>query len=264
MREGAISFIEVRGGRIHYRFDGVASAPVLVLSHSLGTDLDMWEPQIAVLARRFRVLRYDTRGHGASFVAPGPYGIDGLARDALDLLDALEIARAHFCGLSMGGMIGIWLGVNASERVARLVLCNTAARIGSPEIWNARIDTVRKRGMEGIADAVLGRWFTPSFLQAGAAGIDRVRRMLLATPAEGYIACCEAIRDTDLRDAVSRVRSPTLVIAGAADASTPPTEGRFLAERIPGARYVELNAAHLSNLEAAEQFTQAVSTFVSG
>lgn len=256
-------FIDADNGRIHYQLDGNDRALVLVLSNSLGTDLGMWNPQMQPFAERFRVLRYDSRGHGQSAVTPGPYTIDELAGDVIALLDKLSIERAHFCGLSMGGMVGMWLGANAGERVDKLVLCNTAALIGPPELWNARIENVRKGGMKAIAAAVLERWFTPAFRERAPQAIEPVRRTLVATPAEGYVACCAAVRDMDQRDSLSRIRSPTLVIAGAHDAATPPADGRFIAERIQGARSVELAAAHLSNIEVPERFTAEVMSFLS-
>lgn len=257
-------FADVDGLRIHHELDGPAAGPVLVLSSSLGTDHRLWTPQLPALAERFRVLRYDMRGHGTSSVPPGPWDVAALGRDVLGLLDRLAIREVSFCGLSLGGMIGMWLGVNAPERIHRLVLANTAARIGPPATWDARIAAVEQGGLVAVADGVLGRWFTPGFRAAQPGEVERARGMLLATPPAGYAAACGAIRDMDQRSAVAGIRAPTLVIAGASDEATPPADGRFLAERIPGARYVELAAAHLSNVEAAEPFTRAVVRFLSG
>jgi 3-oxoadipate enol-lactonase len=258
--------IELQNARFNFRMDGPvhlpAEAPVLVLSNSLGTNLAMWEPQIPALTRRFRVLRYDSRGHGATAVTPGPYSIAQLARDVIGLLDALAIPRAHFCGLSMGGMVGMWLGVNAPDRVDRLVLCNTSPKIGSPETWNARIDKVRADGLASIADALLEGWFTPAFRQREPGLLARMRAMLIATPVEGYCAACAAVRDMDQWNALPAIRRPTLVIAGAHDAASPAADGRRMAQAITGAEYVELDAAHISNVEAAAAFTAAVSDFL--
>jgi len=256
-------FLDLAGARFHYRIDGAVAAPVVMLSNSLGTDLAMWEGQLPSLTTRFRVLRYDTRGHGESAVTTGPYTIEQLARDALALLDALEIERVNYCGLSMGGMIGQWLGAHAPHRLQRLVLANTTAKIGTPEAYNARIDTVRNGGMTAITDAVLARWFTRAFLIASPGAVGRVRAMLDGTPPQGYIACCEAIRDMDQRETIGKISVPTLVIVGTHDIPTPPTDGRFLADHIKGARYVELPAAHLSNIEAARAFTSALIDFLS-
>jgi 3-oxoadipate enol-lactonase len=257
-------FAQLPDVRLHYRIDGEQGSPPLLMSNSLGTSLDMWEPQMAALTGRFRVVRYDSRGHGRSQATPGPYSIEQLARDALGLLDALSIPRAHFCGLSMGGAVGIWLGINAPDRIDRLVLANTAAKIGTAEMWNARIDAVRKGGTAAIVSGVLARWFTPQALAQPTPMIERVRATFEATSAEGYAASCAAVRDMDQRHALERIRAPTLVIAGTDDMATPPGDGRFAADHIEGARYVELPAAHLSNIQAAPAFTQALVQFLSG
>lgn len=253
---------ESRRARLNTRLDGPAGAPVLVLSNSLGTDLTLWDAQIPAFSARFRVLRYDTRGHGASPVTAGPYAVETLARDVLELLDALKIERVNFCGLSLGGMTGMWLGVHAAERIERLVLANTAPQIGTAEIWNARIDAVRTGGMEAIADAVLQRWFTSGFRGRAPQAVARVRAMLTATPPEGYVACCAAVRDADLWPGIASLRAPTLIISGTHDVATPPTEGKRMSERITGARYAELDAAHISNVEAGPRFTAEAIDFL--
>jgi len=249
-------------GKLHYQIEGHAEAPVLVLSNSLGTNLDMWSPQMPALLEHFRVLRYDTRGHGQSEVTPGPYTIAQLGADVVALLDHLQIARAHFCGLSMGGMTGMWLGIHAPSRIDRLALCNTSAAIGVPEMWNARIAQVRQDGMQSVIPAVLERWFTTDFLIHAPTQVERVRAMLAATSVEGYVANCAAVRDMDQRTELGRITRPTLVIAGRYDISTPPEHGEFIAKAIAGARYVELNAAHLSNWEVAQSFTQQLLDFL--
>ena len=253
---------DVPGGRLHYRFDGPDNAPVLLMSNSLGTDLGMWQPQMAALAARYRVLRYDSRGHGQSSVTPGPYDVAQLGRDALALLDALALDRVMFCGLSLGGMVGQWLGANASPRISRLALCNTTAYMEARDAYNARIDAVANGGMEAVVDAVIARWYTPAFVARAPDAIANTRGMLLATPAAGYMACCGAVRDMDQRASASRIAVPTLVIAGVDDLATPPSNGRFLAEKIAGARYIELAAAHLSNVEAEADFTRALGEFL--
>jgi 3-oxoadipate enol-lactonase len=257
-------FAQLPGVRLHYRMDGDAGAPPLLLSNSLGTSLDMWEPQIGVLETRFRVVRYDSRGHGRSETTRGPYSIEILAQDALGLLDALAIARTHMCGLSMGGIVAMWLGINAPDRVDRLVLANTAAKIGTAEMWNARIDAVQKGGTASIAAAVLARFFSPQLLEQPTPMIAQVRATFAATSKEGYAASCAAVRDADLRHALHRVRAPTLVIVGAGDLSTPPQDGRYIADRIQGARCLELPTTHLSNIQAAPAFTQALVDFLTG
>jgi 3-oxoadipate enol-lactonase len=256
--------IGVQRERFNCRVDGPADAPVVVLSNSLGTNLTMWDDQLPALTRRFRVLRYDQRGHGASSVTPGPYTIPQLGRDLLALLDALGIERAHFCGLSMGGATGMWLGVNAPDRIDRLILADTAPKIYTLEIWNARIENVRKGGLESIADAVIGGWLTQRFRDRKPAAAARMRAMLTSTPVEGYIACCAAIRDSDLREAIREIKRPTLIISGTHDKATSPEEGRKMTEVISGARFVELDAAHISNVESAEGFTAALTGFLAG
>lgn len=255
--------VTIDGCRLHYRLDGPEGAPVVLLSNSLGTDLGLFEAQVTPFASRFRVLRYDSRGHGRSDAPPGPYTIERLGRDALGLLDALGVARAHVCGVSKGGMVGMWLGTHAPDRVLRLVLCNTSARMEPAAAWDDRIRAVREGGMAAITEAVLARWFTAAFREAHPERVEPVRRMLLGTPAEGYAACCAAIRDMDQQETIRAVRAPALVVVGEHDPATPPSHGALIAERIPGARLVSLPAAHLSNVEAAEAYTEAVLGFLS-
>jgi len=259
-----MSFLTTDDGcRLHWQIEGAAGAPLLVLSNSLGTNLHMWDGQMPALQRQFRILRYDSRGHGESGLSPAPYGIERLGRDILALLDAQNVGRAHFCGLSMGGMIGQWLGRAAPDRIDRLVLCNTAARIGPPELWDKRIATVEQGGMAAILPGVIERWFTKDFCDRDPAAVERVAAMLRQTPAAGYNAACAAIRDMDQRELVKTIKAPTLVIAGTFDQATSAAEGKFLAGQIPGARYRELAAAHLSNIEAAADFTAALAEHLS-
>ena len=255
-------FVDVRGARLKFRFDGPADAPVLMLSNSLGTNLAMWQPQMDALTARFRVLRYDSRGHGASAVTPGPYSIEQLARDVVGLLDELQLPRVHFCGLSMGGMVGMWLGANAFDRLDRLILCNTTPKIGAPEVYDARIDKVRKDGLASVADAVLERWLSAAFRAHDPASLASLRAMLVATTDAGYVASCAAVRDMDQWALLGAIRRPTLVITGTHDLPTPPADGRRMVQAIANARYVELDAAHISNIEAASAFTAAVVDFI--
>jgi 3-oxoadipate enol-lactonase len=248
--------------RIHYVLEGQSASPVLVFSNSLGANYSMWDSQAREFHKNFRVLRYDTRGHGQSSATPGPYSVEQLAKDVVALLDHLDLDRVHFCGLSMGGMIGMWLGANAPERLNQLVLCNTGAKIGTLEAWNARIEAVRKNGMKSIAPAVVERWFTPAFLQKSPEIISKTLKMIEEANPDGYSACCAAIRDCDYREQVAAIHTPILVISGAHDPATPPADGRFLAHQISGARYVELNAAHLSNIEAPDRFNQELAAFL--
>lgn len=246
------------GCRIAWRCDGPEGAPVLLLSNSLGTTLDMWAPQMEAFVRNFRVLRYDSRGHGASDVPAGAYSIDRLGRDVIELLDSLGIARVHFCGLSKGGMVGQWLGFRAPERIGRLVLANTSPFMGPPPSWGQRIATVHAQGMAAVADGILDRWFTPSFQTCSKALVAPFRAMLLATNPHGYTGCCAAIRDMDMRPALPSIDLPTLVIAGNADPATPLEHAHDLANNIPGAHLHILAAAHLSNVEEPQGFARAV------
>jgi 3-oxoadipate enol-lactonase len=255
-------FAPVEGGQIHYRLDGKVELPVLVLSNSLGTDFSMWDLQVPAFTEHFRVLRYDSYGHGASTFAAGGFGIDRLGQDVVRLLDHLGIATVSFCGLSVGGLVGQWLGLNAAKRVGKLVLCNTAAHIGTAEGWNARIDAINKGGIPSISTGILERWFTAPFHEREPGTVDRFRQILEATPPESYVATCAAIRDADLRGEVSKIRAHTLVIAGTQDKATPPEGGRFLNERIAGSKYVELDTAHLSNVELPQRFSGEVLKFL--
>lgn len=259
--------VQLANGQLNYLLEGPDTAPVLLLSNSLGTDLHMWDAQAAAFAEHFRVLRYDTRGHGQSLVTPGPYSIEQNGRDVLALLDALDIAKVHFCGLSMGGLIGQWLAINAPERLQRVVLCNTAAKIGSPDVWNPRIETVLRDGaaaMLALRDASIARWFTPAFAQAQPGKVEAVVGMLAATAPQGYAANCAAVRDADFREQIATIKLPVLLVCGTQDAVTTPLDGRFMQARIAGSELVEFNAAHLSNVEAGELFTQRVLTFLQG
>jgi 3-oxoadipate enol-lactonase len=250
------------GCRLAYRFDGPDEAPVLVLSNSLGTNLDMWAPQMAALTARFRVLRYDSRGHGASDVPAGAYSMDRLGRDVVELLDALQLDRVAFCGLSKGGMVGQWLGYRAPDRLERLVLCNTSAYMGPPGGWDDRIAAVRQSGMPAVTETVLDRWFTPAFRAQSDAAVARVREMLLATDPVGYAGCCAAIRDMDNRPMLPLIFVPTLVIAGTSDPATPPDHAREIAAGVADSSLVMLLAAHLSNVEQSSLFTRALIEFL--
>jgi len=255
-------FADANGLHIHYSLSGAETAPVLVLSNSLGTNFTMWDLQTPVLEKQFRLLRYDTRGHGRTGVTPGPYTIDQLGHDVLGLLDALDFEHVHFCGLSMGGMIGQWLGVHAPQRINRLVLCSTCPKIGTPETWNPRIEAIRKGGMNAVATTVVERWLTPEFRARAPQPAVALLGLLQATSPVGYAACCEAIRDADLRESIATIRAPVQVIMGARDPATPAADGRDMALRIPGARYVELDASHLCNVESPEQFNATLVGFL--
>ncbi len=255
-------FADLNEARIHYELQGSENAPVLMFSNSLGADLTMWDAQAAEMAKTFRVLRYDKRGHGQSSAPPGPYSIETLGRDALALLNFLHFDQIDFCGLSIGGQTGMWLAANAPQRLKKLILSNTAAKIGTQDGWNLRIDTVRKDGMKVVAPAVIERWFTPAFRTKDPDGVAKIQRVLESVNPEGYAGCCAAVRDFDARDKLQGIRIATLVIAGTHDPATTASEGRWVADQIPGSRYVELDAAHLSNIEARDNFTAEISKFL--
>jgi len=260
-----VAHLQLADGVLNYQLDGPADAQVLVLSNSLGTDLGMWDEQIPAWSEHFRVLRYDTRGHGGSLVTQGPYSIEQLGGDVLALLEALDIEHAHFVGLSMGGLIGQWLGINAGQRLHSLTLCNTAAKIANDEVWNSRIDAVLKGGRQAMADlrdGSIARWFTPAFAQARPDEAQRICQMLARTNPEGYAANCAAVRDADYREQLGRIQVPTLVVAGSADVVTTPEHGRFMQRRIVNATYAEFPAAHLSNVEIGAAFSARVLDFL--
>ncbi|HEX3543823.1 MAG TPA: 3-oxoadipate enol-lactonase [Candidatus Acidoferrum sp.] len=257
-----MSFVETKDLRMYYELDGPTSAPALVLSNSLGTNLSLWDPQLPVFAQNFRLLRYDSRGHGRTSAPQGAYSIEMLARDLLQLLDALNLQRINFCGLSIGGMTGMWLAVNAPQRLQKLILANTAPKIGKLETWNDRINAVRKGGTNAVAQQVVERWFTPEFRANHPDQIAKTRRMIETTSTDGYVGSCAAVRDFDFWQNVGAIRTQTLVIAGTHDQSVPPSDAQKLAKQIKGARYIEFRAAHISNVEAATRFTDEVSAFL--
>lgn len=228
-----------------------------------GTSQELWEPQIDVFAQHFRVLTYDIRGHGGTPAAPSRYTVEQLGNDFLELLDSLSITRVHYCGVSLGGAIGQWLGVSVPHRIDRLVLANTAARFGTPEVWNGRIEAVTHGGLVAIADASMERWFSDAFRVRAPKRVSWARALLLATPVDGYVASCSALRDMDYRELARGIKSPTLVVGGSWDQVTTPEDVAWLATHMPRARSLMLPAAHLANVEAADQFNRAVIAFLS-
>jgi 3-oxoadipate enol-lactonase len=239
--------------------EGPASGAPVVLSNSLGATMRMWDAQARALAGTRLVLRYDTRGHGRSPVPAPPYDLPDLGRDVIALLDQYGIERASLCGVSLGGMVSMWLAAHAPDRVDRLVLCSTSALLGPPEGWAERAALVRSAGMEAVADAVIGRWFTPGFAADRPDVVAAIRADLLATPAEGYAACCDALERMDLRPDLPAIRAPTLVIAARDDPTTPPEHAQVIAEGIPGARMVVLEwGAHLVNVETPDVVTELI------
>jgi 3-oxoadipate enol-lactonase len=250
------------GCRIAYQFDGSADKPVLLLSNSIGTDLSMWDPQIEAFTQHFHVLRYDSRGHGASGVPVGPYSVDRLGRDVIELLDSLQIGRVHFLGLSLGGMVGQWLGIHAPERIDRLILSNTSAYLGPADQFDGRITSVLKADPSETAEMFLRNWFPSNLLRADGPMIAKIREVLLATDPQGFAGSYAAVRDMDLRRPIALISSPTLVIAGQYDTVTLASHSDLIATTVPGARLVTLPVVHLSNLELPDVFTRTTLEFL--
>jgi 3-oxoadipate enol-lactonase len=247
---------------IHAELEGPERAPVLMLSNSLGTDLHMWDEQVGPFTAQFQLLRYDRRGHGKSGVPKGPYSMERLGRDVLGVLDGLGIQKINWCGLSMGGMVGMWLGANAPERVDKLVLSNTSSFFPDKTMWEGRIKMVRDKGLEAIVDANMERWFSKAFRERAPQAMTKMRGMFLGTKVDGYVGCGEAIRDMDHRPLLSKISAATLVIAGRHDPATPLEANEFICEHIPDARIVVLDAAHISNLEQPQAYANAVLGFL--
>lgn len=248
--------------RLAYRWEGLATGPTLVLSHSLGASGAMWDSQLNTLGKHFRLLIPDHRGHGKSGVPDEPYRIDQFGGELIALLDALDLNRVSFCGLSLGGMIGMWLGQNAPERIERLVLCNTAAKIENTTLLESRIELIRREGIEAIADNVIQRWFTEEFCCRDPDAVSAARQMLCSTTAIGYANTSHAVCSLDLREGLCTISQPTLVVAGTHDEATPVAWNEAIAHAIPDAKLVTLKAAHLSNIEAKDEFNRVVSEFL--
>jgi 3-oxoadipate enol-lactonase len=250
------------GARISYEVEGPSDAPSLLLINSIGSTREMWARNIPAFTHGYRVIRFDARGHGQSSVPQGEYAIDDLGRDALAVLDAAGAATAHVCGISLGGLTAMWMGVHAPDRIARLVLANTAARVGSKESWTERIALVRAQGMSAAADLAIPNWFTAEFRARDPETVRAFRTMLQSCPVDGYLGCCAALRDADLREDIARIASPALVIGGRTDKSTSLDGAELIRARIPGAQLVVLDSAHLSNVEQSEAFSSAVLDFL--
>jgi len=254
--------IDADGCLLNVSVEGRQSGPTLMLSNSLGTNMQMWQPQMKALTEVFRVIRYDRRGHGKSGVAAAPYSMERFGRDVLAILDDLNIDRVHWCGLSMGGMVGQWLGANAPERMGKIVLANTACYYTDPTNWHNRIKAVKEGGIAAVADTVIAGWLTADFREREPQITANLKAMLLASPVQGYLACCEALSTLDQRELLPDIKSPTLVIAGRHDMATPIAAGELIRSRIPGASLTILDAAHISNVEQSHAFTEAVVGFL--
>ncbi|MDM1272522.1 3-oxoadipate enol-lactonase [Acinetobacter indicus] len=247
---------------INYQTFGDAAKPALVFSNSLGTNFKMWQPQIDHFQQDFFVICYDTRGHGASSAPQGPYTLDQLGQDVVNLLDHLNIEKAAFCGISMGGLTGQWLAINKPERFSHVVVCNTAAKIGQEQAWQDRAALVREQGLTPIASTAAGRWFTEPFIQSNAATVTTLSNDLGAGSPEGYASCCEALAKADVREQLKDIQVPVFIVAGQQDPVTTVADGEFMQQRIANAELFEINASHISNIEQPEAFNQAVQAFI--
>jgi 3-oxoadipate enol-lactonase len=255
--------IKVNGVELACRFDGPENGHVVMMSNSLMSDHTMWDVTVPVLADRYRVLRYDTRGHGRSGTTPGPYSIEMLADDAIGMIDQLGIRRVHFVGLSMGGMIAQQIGARYADRVYSLSLCDTASEMPPRSMWEERVLTVQNQGIAGLLDTMIQRWFTPPFIDRDPDSIEKVRRMILSTSVEGYLACAGAVRDMAQTTMLLRVKSPTLILVGRQDPACTVENSTVLHRMIDGSEMVILEeAAHLSNIEQPQAFNSALRAFI--
>ncbi len=255
--------IHANGIDINYKFDGPADAPVLMLSHSLASNLHMWDTQVEALASKFRILRADTRGHGKTEVTSPPYSVQLLLDDTIALLDALQIEKVHFCGLSLGGMIGQRFGAFHGDRLHSLTLCDTTSQMRDPLIWDERMKMAKELGMAGIQSATLARWFTEKFFSTGGAIIKEIQEMIEETSLVGYLGCCEAIKEMSQAGILNKIRSPTLIIVGEDDQSTPVAAAQFLKQNIVDSELVVIkSAAHLANIEQHEKFNDALESHI--
>jgi 3-oxoadipate enol-lactonase len=253
--------ITINNNACYYEFEDFGNSEVLIFSNSLGTSLSMWDEQVHILSPHFNILRYDTRGHGKSGVGETTTDIATLGNDVLALMDYLKIEKAHFCGLSMGGLIGQWLGINASKRFEKITISNTAAKIGNAEGWNQRIKHVSENGLESITAATAERWFTPNFRSKTPSVVKDILANFVKTDRIGYMVCCTAVRDADFRNQLQELEVPTLVISGSKDPVTTVEDAEFMVEKIPLASHITLNAAHLSNIEVGEEFSKCILHF---
>ena len=254
--------IDANGCPIHVEVEGSVGAPVLMLSNSLGTDLHMWDDQAGEFAKHFRLVRYDRRGHGKSGVPKGPYSMERFGRDVLAILDALKIKKTSWCGLSMGGMVGQWLGANAPDRVEKLILSNCTDYYADKGPWNDRIKLVREKGLAHIVSGNMERWFTKAFRDSHPQVIARFSDMFVATNVDGYLACGAAVRDMDHRTFLPKIKAPTLIIAGRHDPATTVAMAESMRDRIPGAKLAVIDAAHISNAEQPQVYCKTVLDFL--
>ncbi|MCW8039628.1 MULTISPECIES: 3-oxoadipate enol-lactonase [Acinetobacter] len=247
---------------INYATFGDASKPAIIFSNSLGTNYQMWQPQINFFKKEYFIVCYDTRGHGASTAPQGPYSIEQLGTDVVNLFDHLNIQKASFCGISMGGLTGQWLAIHHPERFNHVIVCNTAAKIGQEQAWNDRAQLVREQGLKPIAETAASRWFTEPFIRSNTAIVESLSNDLGAGSPEGYASCCEALAKADVREQLKNITVPTLVVAGQKDPVTTVADAQYIINNVRSSSLFEINASHISNIEQPKAFNQAVQSFL--
>ena len=247
---------------INYATFGDASKPAIIFSNSLGTNYQMWQPQINFFKKNYFIVCYDTRGHGASTAPQGPYSIEQLGTDVVNLLDHLNIQKANFCGISMGGLTGQWLAIHHPERFNHVIVCNTAAKIGQEQAWNDRAQLVREQGLKPIAETAASRWFTEPFIRSNTAIVESLSNDLGAGSPEGYASCCEALAKADVREQLKNITVPTLVVAGQKDPVTTVADAQYIINNVRSSSLFEINASHISNIEQPKAFNQAMQSFL--
>ena len=253
----------INGAKINYRWDGNEDLPILILSNSLTTNLNLWEEQVLDLTNHYRILRYDNRGHGGSSSPDGEYSLDDISNDILSLMDYLNIQRASLCGISLGGMVGMWLGINAGDRLDKLIICNSSSDLSPPDPWQDRIDMVKRRGMSSIVEAGLIRFLSEEFRAGDSPKISLLREMITSCDVPGYSGCCAAVRDMKLTDQLSKINNPTLIIAGELDPSTPVAHSKIINREIKNSNLIVIGGvAHLSNIEKPAEFNEAILDFL--
>ncbi|WP_413998602.1 3-oxoadipate enol-lactonase [Flavobacterium sp. W1B] len=256
-----MSLVKLSNFECHYEFENFGHDEVILFSNSLGTDFSMWEKQVDILSHHYNILRYDTRGHGLSTNDKEELTIAELGQDIIELLDYLKLETVTFCGLSMGGLIGQWLGINHPERFDKIIISNTAAKIGTAEGWNTRIKEVTENGLASITDGTALRWFTADFRKDNPKEVSDILEKFAKNDVKGYCANCAAVRDADFRDQLQNLEVPTMIISGLQDEVTTVEDGKFMAKKIPNSRHFEINAAHLSNVELFEEFSKYIIFF---
>lgn len=254
--------VQSSGCPIHYEVEGSADKPTLMLCNSLGTTLHMWDGQMPALLQHFRVVRYDRRGHGKSGVPSGTYSMEMLGRDALAVLDAAKVEKTNWCGLSMGGMVGMWVAANAPERMNRVILSNTSSYLENKQMWTDRIALVKEKGLGAIVQGTLERWFTKGFRDREPAKVKAIGDMFVATKPDGFMGCAAAVRDMDHRPLLPKIKAPTMVFAGSHDAGTTPEMGEYIKAHVPGAEITLFDAAHIANIEQEKAYTEAMLKFL--